>query len=382
MATPAPPQVHPAERDNSIIVLKICGIILTVCAVGAVSAVLRTVIPPLLLGLLLYFLVVPVIEYLDTRRVPRWLTYVFLCVMGAGAVFGAWRVIENQGQELTARVPQYRQRLHQALNPYVQTLGLKKKEDNSESSKGDEAGKSQSPKKKPDAKPDTEPGTVEDAVPVSQDELVRYGFETAIGLLELSTMAFFYLLFALVESRHMERRMRRSLSSETASRIKSVIDSLKADMRSFLWIKTLVSAGLGVTTAALGWAFGLDFWLMWGCLMFLSNYITYIGSMVALVPMVLVAVAQFESMPAAAGLSTLLILNRLIWIDYAEMRYSGKYVDVSPLLILFSVALMGWIWGVVGMLLAVPLITTVRTALDSFPRTKFLARLISDEEQK
>ncbi|HET6425948.1 MAG TPA: AI-2E family transporter, partial [Planctomycetaceae bacterium] len=253
--------------------------------------------------------------------------------------------------------------------------------------KGDDtkSGQEEKPSEQPDSseeKPGSEGGTVEDAVPVSQDELVKYAFETATGLLELSTMALFYLLFALVESRHIERRIRRSFSSESAARFQSVIDSLKTDMRSFLWIKTLVSAGLGVTTAILGWLFGLDFWLMWGCLIFLSNYITYIGSMVALVPMVLLAIAQFESTPAAAGLSALLILNRLVWIDYAEMRYSGKYVDVSPLLILFSVALMGWIWGVVGMLLAVPLITTGRIILDSFPRTRFLARLISDVEQK
>lgn len=60
--TSEPPPVNHVERDNSIIVLKICGIILTVCAIGAVSAALRTVIPPMLLGLLLYFLVSPVIE--------------------------------------------------------------------------------------------------------------------------------------------------------------------------------------------------------------------------------------------------------------------------------------------------------------------------------
>lgn len=382
MAIPAPPQVNPAERDNSIIVLKICVIVLTVCAVGAVAAVLRTVIPPLLLGLLLYFLVAPVIEYLDTHHVPRWLTYVFLCAMGAGVVFGMWRLIEIQGQELTARVPKYRQRLHQALNPYVRTLGLTKKEDKTDKPNEGQEAKPSKGQEKSAEKPDAQPGTVEDAVPVSQDEMVKYGFETAIALLELLTMALFYLLFALVESRHVDRRMRRSLSTESAARVKSVIDSLKRDMRSFLWVKTLVSAGLGITTALLGWGFGLDFWLMWGCLMFLSNYITYIGSIVALVPMVLIAFAQFDSMPAAAGLSALLILNRLAWIDYAEMRYSGMHVDVSPLLILFSVAFMGWIWGVVGMLLAVPLITTVRIVLDSFPRTKFLARLISDEEQK
>jgi len=143
-------------------------------------------------------------------------------------------------------------------------------------------------------------------------------------------------------------------------------------------VKTDISAGMGLTTGALGWGFGLDFWLLWGFLMFLANYVTYIGSIAALIPPMLVAVAQFDSMVAAGSLCMLLVVARLVWIDYVEIRYSGQQVNVSPLLVLFSVALLGWMWGAVGMLLAVPLVTIVRIVLDSQPRTRFMAALISD----
>ena len=80
------------------------------------------------------------------------------------------------------------------------------------------------------------------------------------------------------------------------------------------------------------------------------------------------------------GFSVLLLVARLLWIDYAEMRFSVKQVNVSPLLVLFTVALLGWMWGAVGMLLAVPLLTVARVVLGSFPKTRFVASLISDVE--
>jgi predicted PurR-regulated permease PerM len=112
--------------------------------------------------------------------------------------------------------------------------------------------------------------------------------------------------------------------------------------------------------------------------MFLANYVTYIGSIIALVPPILIAFVQFESTEAAGALAALLIASRVAWIDLAEMRYSGKHVNVSPVVVLLSVAFFGWMWGVVGMLLAVPLITIVHIILGSFDRTEVLAKLMSE----
>ncbi|MEZ6152852.1 MAG: AI-2E family transporter [Pirellulaceae bacterium] len=184
-----------------------------------------------------------------------------------------------------------------------------------------------------------------------------------------------------MESRRLTKRINRSLSSESASRVSSVLATVQHDMRQYLWIKTAISIGLGVTTATIGWGFGLDFWLLWGFLMFIANYVTYIGSIVAMVPPMLIAFAQFESATSAVSLCVLLILTRLIWIDYAEIRYSGENVNVSPLVVLLSVAADGLDVGAVGMLLAVPVVTITRIVLGSFPHTRFLASLISDLKQ-
>lgn len=332
-------------------------VILGVCALGAVLTVLRSVITPLLTGLLLLLLINPFVSMLDARHVPRWVTYLLLLIIGTGAVVGIEQLIETQGYELMAKLPEYRQRSTAVLDQLARTFGFANQ----------------------DGHFDSRLFGLQDALP--QDQLVSPVLRTGIEVLELCTMALFYLLFGLAESQRFSKRMQCSLSSESASELHAMITSIQNDIWRYLWTKTAISIGLGMTTAALGWLFSLDFWLLWGFLMFLANYVTYIGSIVMLGPPIAVAFLQFESVYAAMGFAALLVVVRMIWIDYAEIRFSGKQVNVSPLLVLFAVALMGWMWGAVGMLLAVPLLTVARVILGSFPQTRYVASLISDFEE-
>src|SRR5262249_31753435 len=148
-----------------------------------------------------------------------------------------------------------------------------------------------------------------------------------------------------------------------------------------LRVKTGVSFGLGMTTGIIGMIFDLDFWLLWAGFMFLANYVTYIGSIVALVPPIAIAFLQFDpnSMWAAAVLSGLLIANRLFWIDYVEIKLSGQQLNVSPVILLLSIGLFGALWGVIGMVLAVPVVTSVKIALAQFDSTAHLASLLSED---
>lgn len=356
--TPDPSYSDSMTRGGSLRVLAASVVILAVCALGAVLTVLRSVVTPLMTGLLLLLLINPFVSMLDARYVPRWLTYLLLFVIGSAAVVGIEQLIETQGNELVGKLPEYKKRSSAALDKYARTFGFANH----------------------DGHFDTRRFGLQDALPVNKDQLVSPVLHAGMEVLELCTMALFYLLFGLAESQRFSKRMELSLSDESASEIHTVITAIQNDIWHYLWTKTVISFGLGLTTAALGYLFSLDFWLLWGFLMFLANYITYIGSIVAIIPPILVAFVQFDNFSAAVGLCVLLIVARLIWIDYAEMRFSGKQVNVSPLLVLFAVALMGWMWGAVGMLLAVPLLTVARVVLGRFPHTRFVASLISDLE--
>src|SRR5262249_38265104 len=151
-------------------------------------------------------------------------------------------------------------------------------------------------------------------------EVYHFVFERGIHILELIVMSLFYLLFLILGSRKLGHRLRRAFPGPRGEDILTIGGQMRAGIDRFIKGKTLVRRGVGATSALLMSLFGLDHWLLWGFLFFALNYITYIGSMVALVPPIIMAFLDLDTVLAALVLTVLLTVNRFIWIDYVEIR--------------------------------------------------------------
>ncbi len=143
----------------------------------------------------------------------------------------------------------------------------------------------------------------------------------------------------------------------------------------YLGIKTLVSLATGISAWLLTWAVGLDFPLLWGLLAFLLNYIPVIGSIIAAIPAVLLALLQFGLGPAVGIAIGYLVIN-LIYANVIEPRMMGYGVGISPLVVLLSIVFWGWVFGPVGMLLSVPLTMTLKIGLEANEDTRWVAVLL------
>jgi predicted PurR-regulated permease PerM len=128
----------------------------------------------------------------------------------------------------------------------------------------------------------------------------------------------------------------------------------------------------------LAWSIGLDFPLLWAMLAFLFNYIPTIGSIIAAVPAVLLALVQLG--PGAAGVTAMgFAAINVVFGNIIEPRLMGYGVGLSPLIVFVGLVFWGWVFGPVGMLLSVPLTMTLKLALESDERTKWVAILIGSE---
>ena len=146
----------------------------------------------------------------------------------------------------------------------------------------------------------------------------------------------------------------------------------------YLGIKTLVSLATGLCAGVLTWALGLDFPLLWAMLAFLLNYIPTIGSIIAAVPAVLLALVQIG--PGAAGATALGFIGiNIVFGNFLEPRLMGYGVGISPLVVFVGLFAWGFIFGPVGMLLSVPLTMTLKMALESDERTRWVAILLGSE---
>ena len=102
------------------------------------------------------------------------------------------------------------------------------------------------------------------------------------------------------------------------------------------------------------------------------------SAMQPFVPPILLGLVETSGLAAAAALATLIVLNRLFWIDWVEIRMSGERLDISSVLILLWLAYWGWAWGVVGLILAYPLLVSLKLTLQHFDRTERLAILMEE----
>jgi predicted PurR-regulated permease PerM len=157
------------------------------------------------------------------------------------------------------------------------------------------------------------------------------------------------------------------------------IDRFLSSVNNYLAIKTLVSIATGILVSVMLWAVGLDFYLLWGVLAFLLNYIPNIGSIIAAVPAMSLALLQLS--PSTAGFIGLgyFLINMLMG-SVIEPRYLGRGLGLSTLVVFLSLIFWGWLLGTVGMLLSVPLTMILKIGLENSQEGKWLAVLLAGDD--
>jgi predicted PurR-regulated permease PerM len=189
-------------------------------------------------------------------------------------------------------------------------------------------------------------------------------------------LIFFTMIFILLEASTAGTKVRAAFgrSTESLRRPRIFLNNLGR----YLGIKTVVSAATGLLAGLLTWSIGVDFPLLWAMLAFLLNYVPTIGSIIAAVPAVLLALVQLGPGEASATALGFIIIN-VVFGNFLEPRLMGYGVGISPLVVFVGLIFWGFVFGPVGMLLSVPLTMTLKLALESDARTRWVAILIGSE---
>ncbi|MDR3126585.1 MAG: AI-2E family transporter [Rickettsiales bacterium] len=197
-------------------------------------------------------------------------------------------------------------------------------------------------------------------------------------------MVVIYLIFMLLEENSLRRKIPVLFKNELKDKkIHSMIEKILQRVRTYLFIKTLSS----VITAGLAYAVfraaGLDYAVLFSILVFMLNYIPTIGSIVSAMPPITMSLLQFEGALEPFLIVSLGILAIQVLLgNIIEPRITGHSVDISPLVQIISLVLCGWMWGAVGMFLCMPMLIIAVIVLESVPRTRKLAVLLGNNEDK
>ena len=181
----------------------------------------------------------------------------------------------------------------------------------------------------------------------------------------------------LAEVPTMRRNVQEALSGAEHQEVTGAIDEISLKIREYLATTTLTSLITGGATALWALAMGLDLALVWGMLNFLLNYVPMIGNIVGIIPPSLYALIQFSgsTTPVIIFLGFAVIQLTVSNIVYPVMQ--GRSLSLSPSAIVVALSFWSWLWGVAGALLAIPLTVAIVIACEHFPRTRWIATMVS-----
>ncbi len=185
-------------------------------------------------------------------------------------------------------------------------------------------------------------------------------------------------VFILLESDMFAQKLKKISKGRKASLL---IDQFFESVIKYMKIKTIVS----IITGFFAWIFlfllGVDFALLWGVLTFLLNFIPTIGSIIAAIPPILIALIDGGFATALLVAVWYLAINMVIG-NIIEPKFMGRGVGLSPLVVLLSLVFWGWVLGTVGMFLSIPLTVIAKMAFELRDETKWIAILMDSDVRK
>jgi AI-2 transport protein TqsA len=190
-----------------------------------------------------------------------------------------------------------------------------------------------------------------------------------------------YFFLALLEVGSFQRKLQAGRPAGLGPELLAASVELTTSIQRFIVARSLISLALGVLTASYTAIIGLRFPLVWGLSAFLLNYIPIFGAVVAVLLPTLLAFIQPQGLWLVPATFLGLGLFHVVLGNYVDPWMQGKYLALSPLVLFLSVTFWGWVWGVAGVLLSVPLTAAVAIVCKHFAGSRWAAHLLMAEER-
>ena len=152
---------------------------------------------------------------------------------------------------------------------------------------------------------------------------------------------------------------------------------IERKLSNYLFTITLINAALGITIGVAMWLLGMPNPILFGVLAFVFNFVPYIGAIVGVAIAALVGLLTFDHTGAALLPALAYLTLTIIEGQFATPYFVGRRLEMNPVVIFLSVALWAWLWSIVGMLVAVPLLVAVRTFCEHIPRLQAFGTFLS-----
>lgn len=334
-------------------IIKLAAILFVIAFVVALIIIGKPLLIPFFLAVVIWYLINAIYEQLTrlplVAKIPKGLGLGLSATVILGFLFLIGELLSQNINVMIAAAPDYKMSIEQQLGRILSTFGIIE---------------------------------LPDFTTISKD----YNLANAItpilnGVKNLAQNAFLvliYVVFMLFEQKFFTKKMAElRLTEERKDHLNIIFTKINDAAGSYIAIKTFASLLTAVLSYLVLIAVGVDFALFWAFLIFLLNYIPTIGSIIATAFPALLTLVQFDTFSPF-----LIVLIGVLGIQVAigsflEPRLLGNTLNISPLVVIIALALWGLLWGVVGMLLCVPITIILIIIFAQFPDTRPIAVFLS-----
>ena len=170
-----------------------------------------------------------------------------------------------------------------------------------------------------------------------------------------------FLFFILLGKPYFRYKILKSFSSEDADQIARITFSITGQIRRYLSLQFLISFTTGILVWLVLEIIGVDFAVTWGALAFFLNFIPTVGSIVSSIPPILLALVQFYPSLWPGVITLLSVMTIQLGMGNAlAPKVMGDQLNLSPVVVLLSLLFWGWLWGIVGALISIPIAAAIK----------------------
>lgn len=348
---------------------------------------------PLVIAYFLFFMFEPLNNYLRKYKIPYSLAIILNLIIVIGIVFGISRVIIDSFTNLTSELPFYEQKLNNLVSTTAVSFGIK----DSIFTK-------------------FKIGNILTGIDYSV--LAGGLFSSTVSIFTTGFFVLFFFIFvstghnkiieafkhrfveknifisikkikkelkkkeeeSLVPVEELKEIEEQKLKDKNEELIDKTFKDITYQVQKYIATKFFISLLSGLTSGLILFAFGVKFFIIWAVLTALLNFIPNIGSVIAVILPGLMALVQFESFGYALLICTIIIVLQNIIGNFLEPKIFGDSLGINPLVILLSLLLWGYVWGIVGMFIAVPLTAVIKIIISNSTskNLNFISNLMSN----
>ncbi len=319
---------------------------------------LKEIFIPLFFAVLFTFLIAPLARFLRDKRVPNALITLIVTIILLTMISLVIFMIYEGFNNLVQQIPNYETRIMDMAISLGNTLGISSAEIRNYMH--------------------PQLSYLKWLTQGSVNDLFRAFMKNAFNLIMYITLMLFFVIFIVADHNRFAERIYQMVSRQDSETTHRMLFKIENQVIRYIVNKTLICLAAGLLETFLMLLLGIDFPLVMGFLTIVLVFIPTVGPGIAIILPTLIALLQYGMNWHVLAIASALTIGHTLIGSLAEPKILGDSLNLSPIIIIISLVFWAWIWGPIGMIIAVPITSALNIILKEFRSTRSLSIILSD----